>query len=61
MNANTSDMNIILVHGALADTFSLSKVIPVLKNSGHRVYMLDRVIHTRKSKVAKMEKWICQQ
>src|SRR5690348_16981862 len=37
MTANTTKINIILVHGAWADASSWSKVIPLLKNSGHRV------------------------
>src|SRR6478672_13406980 len=34
---NATNMNIVLVHGAWADGSSWSKVIPILKNAGHRV------------------------
>lgn len=37
MATNTTNMNIVLVHGAWADRSSCSKVIPILKNAGHRV------------------------
>ena len=37
MSANTTNMNIVLVHGAWADGSSWNKVIPILKNAGHRV------------------------
>jgi pimeloyl-ACP methyl ester carboxylesterase len=33
----TNAMNIVLVHGLWADESSWSKVIPILKNAGHRV------------------------
>ena len=35
--ANTTKMNIVLVHGAWADASSWSKVIPILQKAGHRV------------------------
>lgn len=34
---NTTNMNIILVHGAWADGSSWNKVVPILKNAGHDV------------------------
>ena len=34
---NATNMNIVLVHGTWADGSSWSKVIPILKNAGHRV------------------------
>jgi pimeloyl-ACP methyl ester carboxylesterase len=37
MATNTTNMNIVLVHGAWADGSSWSKVIPILKNAGHSV------------------------
>jgi hypothetical protein len=37
MAANTTKMNIVLVHGAWADASSWSKVIPILQKAGHRV------------------------
>ena len=36
-NATTATPNIVLVHGLWADGSSWSKVIPILKNAGHRV------------------------
>jgi len=37
MATDTTNMNIVLVHGAWADGSSWSKVIPILKNAGNRV------------------------
>jgi hypothetical protein len=34
---NSTNMNIVLVHGTYVDGSSWSKVIPILQNAGHRV------------------------
>jgi pimeloyl-ACP methyl ester carboxylesterase len=44
--ADTTNMNIILVHGAWADGSSWSKVIPILKNAGHKVIAVELPLHS---------------
>jgi uracil phosphoribosyltransferase len=43
MTANTTNMNIILVHGGWADGSSWGKVITILKDSGHKVIAVNLV------------------
>jgi pimeloyl-ACP methyl ester carboxylesterase len=45
-NATTTKANIVLVHGAWADGSSWSKVIPILKNAGHRVIAVQLPLHS---------------
>jgi pimeloyl-ACP methyl ester carboxylesterase len=42
----TTGTNIVLVHGAWADGSSWTKVIPILKNSGHRVIAVQLPLHS---------------
>jgi pimeloyl-ACP methyl ester carboxylesterase len=50
--ANTTKMNIILVHGAWADASSWSKVIPILQKAGHRVIAVQLPEHSLADDVA---------
>jgi pimeloyl-ACP methyl ester carboxylesterase len=51
-NATTATPNIVLVHGLWADGSSWSKVIPVLKNAGHRVIAVQLPLHSLADDVA---------
>lgn len=42
----TNATNIVLVHGLWADGSSWSKVIPILKNAGHRVIVVQLAAHS---------------
>ena len=42
----TNATNIVLVHGLWADGSSWSKVIPILKNAGHRVIAVQLAAHS---------------
>src|SRR5215813_11804616 len=44
--ANDSKVNIVLVHGLLADASSWSKVIPILLNAGHKVIAVQLPLHS---------------
>ncbi|HET6641247.1 MAG TPA: alpha/beta hydrolase [Nitrososphaeraceae archaeon] len=46
MSTNTNSMNIVLVRGAWADGSSWSKVIPILKNAGHKVIAAQLAEHS---------------
>jgi pimeloyl-ACP methyl ester carboxylesterase len=48
----TTNANIVLVHGAWADGSSWSKVIPILKNAGHRVIAVQHPLHSVADDVA---------
>jgi pimeloyl-ACP methyl ester carboxylesterase len=48
----TTTTNIVLVHGAWADGSSWSKVIPTLKNAGHRVIAVQLPLHSLADDVA---------
>jgi pimeloyl-ACP methyl ester carboxylesterase len=54
-NATT---NIVLVHGAWADGSSWSKVIPTLKNAGHRVIAVQLPLHSLADDVATVNRAI---
>jgi pimeloyl-ACP methyl ester carboxylesterase len=56
MTANTTKINIILVHGAWADASSWSKVIPLLKNSGYRVIAAQLPEHSLADDVATVKR-----
>ena len=44
--ANTTEMNVILVHGAWVDGSSWSEVIPILEKSGYRVIAVQLPLHS---------------
>jgi pimeloyl-ACP methyl ester carboxylesterase len=44
--ANTTNTNIILVHGAWADGSSWNKVIPILHQAGHKVIAVELPLHS---------------
>ena len=56
--ANTTKMNIILVHGAWADASSWSKVIPILQKAGHRVIAVQLPEHSLADDVATVKRAI---
>ena len=56
--ANTTKMNIILVHGAWADASSWSKVIPILQKAGHRVIAVQLSEHSLADDVATVKRAI---
>ena len=58
MTANTTKMNIILVHGAWADASSWSKVIPILQKAGHRVIAVQLPEHSLADDVATVKRAI---
>ena len=58
MAANTTKMNIILVHGAWADASSWSKVIPILQKAGHRVIAVQLPEHSLADDVATVKRAI---
>jgi pimeloyl-ACP methyl ester carboxylesterase len=58
MTANTTKMNIILVHGAWADGSSWSKVIPILKNAGHHVIAVQLPLRSLADDVATLKRAI---
>jgi pimeloyl-ACP methyl ester carboxylesterase len=55
-NATTATPNIILVHGLWADGSSWSKVIPILKNAGHRVIAVQLPNHSLADDVATVKR-----
>src|SRR5437899_1955566 len=58
MTANTTKMNIVLVHGAWADASSWSKVIPILQKAGHRVIAVQLPEHSLADDVATVNRAI---
>jgi len=50
-NMTTNTMNIVLVHGAWADGSSWNKVIPILRNGGHKVVAVQLNFQSLKSDV----------
>ena len=57
-NASTATPNIVLVHGLWADGSSWSKVIPILKNAGHRVISVQLPNHSLEDDVATVKRAI---
>src|SRR5919205_2089020 len=49
---NTTNMNIVLVHGTWVDGSSWSKVISILQNAGHRVIAVQLPLHSLADDVA---------
>ena len=56
--ANTTKMNIVLVHGAWADGSSWSKVIPILEKAGHHVIAVQLPLHSLTDDVATVKRAI---
>jgi pimeloyl-ACP methyl ester carboxylesterase len=56
----SNSTNIVLVHGALSDGSVWSKVIPILKDSGHRVIAVQLPLHSLGDDVATVERAIGQ-
>lgn len=56
--ANTSKMNIILVHGAWVDGSSWSKVIPILEKAGHKVIAVQLALHSLPDDIATVKRAI---
>jgi pimeloyl-ACP methyl ester carboxylesterase len=50
--------NIVLVHGAWADGSSWSKVIPILKNAGHKVIAVQLALHSLGDDIATVKRAI---
>src|SRR5919108_2322474 len=57
-NATTATPNIGLVHGLWADGSSWSKVIPILKNAGHRVIAVQLPLHSLADDIATVKRAI---
>ena len=54
----TNATNIVLVHGLWADGSSWSKVIPILKNAGHRIIAVQLPLHSLADDVATVKRAI---
>ena len=58
MATNATKPNIVLVHGVWADGSSWSKVIPILKNAGHRIIAVQLPLHSLADDVATVKRAI---
>jgi pimeloyl-ACP methyl ester carboxylesterase len=58
MAANSTNMNIVLVHGTWVDGSSWSKVIPILQNAGHKVIAVQLPLHSLADDVATVKRAI---
>ena len=56
--ANSTNMNIVLVHGTYVDGSSWSKVIPILQNAGHRVIAVQLPLHSLADDIATVKRAI---
>jgi pimeloyl-ACP methyl ester carboxylesterase len=56
--ANTTKMNIILIHGAWADAASWVKIIPILQKAGNRVIAVQLPEHSLADDVATVKRAI---
>jgi pimeloyl-ACP methyl ester carboxylesterase len=56
--ATNATPNIVLVHGLWADGSSWSKVIPILKNAGHRIIAVQLPLHSLADDVATVKRAI---
>ena len=56
--ANTTSMNIILVHGAWADGSCWNKVISILEKAGHRVIAVQLPLHSLADDIATVKRTI---
>jgi pimeloyl-ACP methyl ester carboxylesterase len=57
-NATSTNVTIILVHGGWADGSSWGKVIPILKNAGHRVIAVQLPLHNSADDIATVKRAI---
>jgi pimeloyl-ACP methyl ester carboxylesterase len=57
-NATSTNTTIILVHGGWADGSSWGKVIPILKNAGHRVIAVQLPLHNSADDIATVKRAI---
>jgi len=55
---NTTNMNIVLVHGTYVDGSSWSKVIPILQNAGHKVIAVQLPLHSLADDIATVKRAI---
>jgi pimeloyl-ACP methyl ester carboxylesterase len=58
MTMNTTNVNIILVHGLWVDGSSWSKVIPILQNAGHKVIAVQLPLHSLADDIATVKRAI---
>ena len=58
MTTTTNATNIVLVHGSWADGSSWSKVIPILKNAGHRIIAVELTLHSMADNIATVKRAI---
>ena len=56
--SNTNATTIVLVHGGWADGSSWGKVIPILKNAGHRVIAVQLPLHNSADDIATVKRAI---
>jgi pimeloyl-ACP methyl ester carboxylesterase len=56
--ANATKVNIILVHGFLADASEWDKIIPILLNAGHKVIAVQLPLHSLSDDVATVKRAI---
>jgi pimeloyl-ACP methyl ester carboxylesterase len=56
--ASTNATNIVLVHGIWADGSSWNKVIPILKNAGHKIIAVQLPLHSLADDVATVKRAI---
>lgn len=55
---NTTNMNIVLVHGTYVDASSWSKVTPILQNAGHKVIAVQLPLHSLADDIATVKRAI---
>jgi pimeloyl-ACP methyl ester carboxylesterase len=55
---NTTNMNIVLVHGTYVDGSSWSKVIPILQKAGHKVIAVQLPLHSLADDIATVKRTI---
>ena len=55
---NTTNMNIVLVHGTYVDGSSWSKVIPILQKAGHKVIAVQLPLHSLADDIATVKRAI---
>ena len=60
MTTTTNATNIVLVHGSWADGSSWSKVIPILKNAGHRIIAVQLTLYSMADNIATVKRAIEQ-
>jgi hypothetical protein len=55
---NTTNTNIVLVHGTYVDGSSWNKVIPILQNAGHKVIAVQLPLHSLADDIATVKRAI---